>query len=58
LLRIALLPLRRAGLNWRRGSGHVGLRGLATRRGRRSAKLPQPILELAVTELQFLVLAR
>ena len=41
----------------RRCSGHVGLRGLATRRGRRGAKLTQPILELAVTVLQFLVLA-
>ena len=31
--------------------------GLATRRGRRGAKLAQPILELAVAVLQFLVLA-
>ena len=57
LLGIALLPLRRAGLSLRRDSGHVGLCGLATRRGRRGAKLTQPILELAVTVLQFLVLA-
>jgi hypothetical protein len=59
LLRITLLPLRRAGLNWRRCRGHVGLRtrGLATRRGRCGAELTQPILKLAVTVLQFLVLA-
>ncbi len=31
--------------------------GLATRRGRRGAKLTQPVLELAVAVLQFLVLA-
>jgi len=46
LLRIALLPLRRAGLNRRRRRGHVGLRtrGLATRRGRCGAKLTEPVL--------------
>ncbi|KRR09658.1 hypothetical protein CP49_35945 [Bradyrhizobium valentinum] len=60
MLRIALRPLRRAGLNWRRRRGYVGLlrtHGLATRRGRCSAKLTQPVLKLAVTVLQFLVLA-
>jgi hypothetical protein len=59
LLRIALLPLRRTGLNRRRSRGRAGLRHrrLATRRGRCGAKLTQPILKLAVTVLQFLVLA-
>ena len=32
LLRIALLPLRRAGLNWRRRRGHAGLRAPAAGR--------------------------
>ena len=59
LLRIALLPLRRAGLNWRRRRGHAGLRHrrLAAWRRRRGAELAQPIFELPVAELQFLVLA-
>ena len=59
LLRIALLPLRRPGLDWRRRRGHAGLRHrrLAARCGRRGAKLAQPILKLAVAILQFLVLA-
>ena len=59
LLRIALLPLRRARLNGSRRRGHVGLRHrrLAARRGRRGAKLAQPLFELPVAVLQLLVLA-
>ena len=59
LLRIALLRLRRSGLNRGRSRGHVGLRHrrLAAWRRRRGAELAQPILKLAVTELQLLVLA-
>ena len=59
LLRIALLPLRWAGLNLGRRSRHAGLRdrGLAAGRDRRAAELAQPLLKLAVSVLQFLVLA-
>ena len=59
LLRIALLSLWRTGLNRGRSRGHAGLRDrrLAAWRRRRGAELAQPIFELPVAELEFLVLA-
>ena len=54
------LPDRRTGLNRRRyrGNARLGHQGLAGRRNcRRTAELPQALLELAVAILQFLVLA-
>jgi len=59
LLRIALLSLWRTGLNRGRSRGHVGLRHrrLAAWRRRRGAELAQPVFELPVAELEFLVLA-
>ena len=60
IARLAWAAGRRIGLRRRRHRGHAGLghRRLAgRRRGRAAAELPQPLLELAVAILQFLVLA-